>query len=278
MESLSLDESLSEENHQPRKILIAVDLQEHSEQIIAYSLLVTQRIFCEYDVLYCLETGTSKENAQQKMALLIEQIGAKYAHFANHSLKPIIHTEKPAIAIQQLHKTRDYNCVMVGTANQESAWEMGVTSKSILLTVPTTILVIPPRTELVFPNNIGVLIEKKDRTNFERLSAFNNFVAYDNIFINFIFFAKNQKIMEDEKLLIEEYKVFFESNFSFAFIIDAVQTYGNFFKYLEETYCTAAVLPWDESSVFHKSLAESNFTHFPCSPKMPVLYIKRNSI
>ena len=167
---------------------------------------------------------------------------------------------------------------MVGTSNQDNAWEMGVTSKSILLTVPATILVIPPGTELVFPNNVSVLIEKKDKTNFERLSAFNNFVAYDNIFINFIFFAKNQKIMEDEKLLLEEYKVFFESNFSFAFIIEAAQTYMNFFKYVEETYCTAAVILWDESSVFYEFLAENNFALLPCSPKIPVLYIKNKSI
>lgn len=275
MTPLSLEESPSEVKLQPRKILIAVDLKEHSEKIIVYSLLVTQRIFCEYSVLYCLESGISEELAGRKIALLLAEIDTKYGYFANRSLKSIILDEKPSTAIEQLYQIHDYNCIMIGTSNQENSWELGTTSKSILLTIPTSIIVIPPKIELIFPNSISVLIEKKDKANFELLTAFNRFVSFDNIFINFVFFAKNTKIMDDEKALIEKYQRFFESNFTFAFIVEATPTYTNFFKYIEETYCMAAVIPWDENSIFFEALKERNFVNFPCSPKIPVLYSKK---
>lgn len=275
MTPLSLEETLSDVTLQQKNILIAVDLEVHSEHIIAYSLLVTQRLFCKYSVLYCLENNVSIEMAHEKMTLLLEKIDKKYSHFANRSIKSVILEEQPLAAMQKLHKTHDYNCIMVGTSNQDNSWEMGAASKAILLNIPATILVIPPKTEFIFPNNISVLIEKKDKASFEVLSAFNRFVAYDNIFINFVLFAENKKIMEDEKKLIEEYQVFFESNFTFTFIVETVQTYINFFRYIEETYCAAAVIPWNESSVFYQSLANTNFVSLPCSPQIPVLYTKR---
>ena len=104
MPLLSLEEPLLEETLQPKKILIAVDLREHSEQIIAYSLLVTQRIFCEYTVLHCSESEISEELVHQKMTLLLEEIESKYNYLANRSLKSIILDEKPSVAIQRLHK------------------------------------------------------------------------------------------------------------------------------------------------------------------------------
>ncbi len=278
MTQLPLEESHLNVTLQQKNILIAIDLEEHSEQIIAYSLLVTQRLFCKYSVLYCLGNGVSLELAHEKMTILLEKIDNKYSNFANRSLNTIILAQKPATAIQELHQIHDYNCVMVGSSNQDDSWEMGATSKGILLTVSATILVIPPKTEFIFPNNISVLIEKKEKPNLEQLVAFNKFVAYDNVFINFVFFLKNTKIMEEEKILIEGYQRFFESNFTFAFIVEAVQSYLNFFKYIEETYCTAAVILWDESSGFYKSLADNDFALVPCSPKIPVLYTKKREL
>lgn len=277
MTQLSLEEPLSDVDFRPKKILIAVDLEQHSEQIIAYSLLVTQRIFCEYTLLHCIESGGSEEIAHQKIALLLQEIDTKYKHFANRSIQSIILAGKPADCIEQLHQIQNYNCVIIGTSNQEHSWKMGAVSQSILLNVSATILVIPPKTEFIFPNNISVLIEKSEQPNFELLSAFNTFVSYDNVFINFVFFVKNTQILEEEKALIEGYQRFFESNFTFAFIVEAVQTYINFFKYIEETYCMAAVISWDESSVFYKSLSENDLAHLPCSPKMPVLFIKKTA-
>lgn len=275
MTSLSLEELSSKAVLQPRKILIAIDLKENSEKIIAYSLLITQRIYCDYTVLYCLDNGLTEEIAQEKFRLLLEKIHEKYSNFANRHLKSIILNEKPVPAIEQLHQVHDYNCIMIGTKNQENAWELGTTSKAILLAISTSIIVIPPKTELVFPTNISVLIENKEISNFERLTAFNRFVSFDNIFINFVFFPKDTKIMDEEKALIEQYQSFFESNFSFAFIVDAAPTYINFFEYIEETYCTSAVITWDENSAFYMPIRESNFVKFPCSPKVPVLYAKK---
>ena len=82
---------------------------------------------------------------------------------------------------------------MIDTAKQDNSWEIVLIFQSILLTVPSSILVTPPKTELICPNNISVLIEKKGKSNFALLSVFNRFVAYDNIFINFVFLLKTKK-------------------------------------------------------------------------------------
>jgi hypothetical protein len=268
------EEPTSEMVFQSKKILIAVDLGINSEQIIAYSLLVTQRLPCEYTLLYCLDNSITETEAQEKLAFLINQINQKYSHLPNRSIKPIIATAAPIDIIGQLHDVNHYNCIMIGSTNRVDSWEMGAVSSHILHKTPATILIIPPNTSLILPNNISVLIDSNEKANFEILSAFNKFVAYDNIFINFIFFAKNNKIIEAEKAVIEKFQSFFESNFTFAFIVEASQTYLNFFKYLEETYCMASVITWDEKSIFHQSLDSNNFTKFPCSPKIPVLYTK----
>lgn len=270
----TFEETISETAHQSKKILIAVDLGVHSENIIAYALLVTQRLSCEYTLLYCLDNGINEAEAEEKINSLIALINQKYGHFPNHTLKPIISEICPTDIIQQLHEVNQYNCVVVGSSNQDESWEMGSTSSNVLYKVPATTLVIPPDTALSFPNNISVLIDTNKKANFEMLDAFNKFVAYDNVFINFVFFAENNNIVENEKIIIEKFQKFFDSNFTFAFIIEATKNYLNFFKYLEETYCMASVIAWNENSVFYQSLDKDKFLKFPCSPKLPVLYSK----
>jgi nucleotide-binding universal stress UspA family protein len=274
MKPIIIEEPPSKMVIQTKKILIAVDLGINSESTIAYSLLVTQRLTCEYSLVYCLDNGISAAEAQEKIDFLINQINQKYNHYPNHSLKTIISDGSPIEAIKQLNEIHHYNCIMVGSSNLDNSWEMGSNSSAILHKIPAPILVIPPNLTLAIPNNISVLIDYNEKSNLENLSGFNNFVAYDNIFINFIFFAKNNKIIEAEKNTIEKFQSFFESNFTFAFIIEEAQTYQNFFKYLEETYCMASVINWDEKSEFHRALLHKNFAKFPCSPKIPVLYTK----
>ncbi|CAH0994159.1 hypothetical protein EMA8858_00266 [Emticicia aquatica] len=268
------DESRKDGVHKPRKILICIDLGKYSENILAYSFLVTQAIYCEYDVLYCLGKNESEESIAGRVEDLHEIIKNKYANLSNEQIKFIFSKELPIDAIRQLNQDNAYNCIMVGASNQEKSWQLGSTSQEILLNISSSILMVPPTVELVMPSNVSILIESQEQSETEKLTAFYRYASNLNIFINFILFAANPDELISNKKTIEQFQSFFDSNFTFSYIVQAPKTFFNFFQFLIETYCNAAVVIWNEQSSFYQAFLEEKPLQFPCNPNIPIFFSK----
>ena len=274
MNVLTPDESA--ETLQPRKILIAIDqLGDSSESLIAYSLLVTQNILCDYTLLYCLKTFDKAEIISKKIDNILENIKRKHIFFTDKKCNVNISSENLLEAILQFEQEIGINCLMINSSNLLDTHTMDNLAQSILFRVSSNVLVIPPNVALSFPNNIGVLIEEHEVSNLEKLTTLNVFLsAYKDIFINFVLFTDSEEILEQERKVLGEYNNFFDSNFKFTFIVQDLKDYRIFFKNIEENHSNAAVIVWNENSPFFKYYLNDTSKQFPCSPKFPVYYPK----
>lgn len=124
------------------------------------------------------------------------------------------------------------------------------------------------------------MIEEYKASNLEKLTALNRFISeYKDTFINFVLFADSKEILEQERKVFGKYNDFFDSSFKFTFIVQDLKKYCIFFKNIEENHGNAAVIAWNENSLFFKYYLNSKSKSFPCSPTFPVYYPKlRESI
>lgn len=262
---------------QPRNILIAIDLfSDFSENLIAYSLLVTQNTLCDYTLLYCLKTFDTREITEKLLAVFLENIVRKHSFCVNKKIKIIVSSQNLLEAILKLEQEIGFDCVMLNPSNQPNSHTMDEFAQNILFQVPTTFLIIPSNIELTFPTNIGLLVEGYGQSNLEKLNAFNRFISeHPNVFINFVLFANTQEILDQDRKALSEYQSFFDSNFTFTFIVEDQKGYCIFLKCIEENHGNAAVIAWDENSLFFKHFLNNKQISFPCSPTFPIYYPKK---
>ncbi|HEY1054032.1 MAG TPA: universal stress protein [Emticicia sp.] len=262
-------------NIQQRKTLVAVDLGECSEKIISYIFLLSRDILTEYTIFYCLEGKNTKKQAEQ----CIEQILTQARNYLNKTVQSTIkiHIVQDNLVeeLQLLHAKENFDTIVMGTTNSSGLWQMGKNARAILTNLSTGIIAVPPTTELSFPSNVSILIEKVDESCFDFFNAFHEFVSHYGMFLNFVLFAKDKQALEEERKLIEVYQNFFDSVITFNFIVEQEQTYLNFLKYVEDIHCDSAVMVWCEGTTAQQSTHQDGTIY--CSPKMPILYIKRNS-
>lgn len=274
MNILTPDKSV--ETLQSRKILIAINqLGDSSENLIAYSLLVTQNILCDYTVLYSLKKNDKAEITSKKIDNILENLKCKYSFCADKKLNVKIASENLLEATLQFEQAVGINCLMINSSNLLDTHMMDNLAQSILFQVPTNVLVIPPNIPLVFPNNVGVLIEEYEPSNLEKLTAANRFISeYKDIFINFVLFTDSKEILDQDRKALGKYNNFFDSNFKFNFIVQDLKDYNIFFKNIEENHVNVAIIVWNENSPFFKHYLHGKSKQFPCSPKFPVYYPK----
>lgn len=253
-----------------RKILIAVDLEKNSENLIMYSVVVTKRILCEYTLLYCHKEQVLDLADVEKVNLLLQNV--KKLH--NVDIKSVfgqeVIAEQISDKITELHSIEQFDTIVIGTSNTPNSWKMGSVSTQILRKVAANILVVPPEIQLAFPHNISILADTEQKTDIEKLTAFNRYISQFNVFLNFVFFADSKEDLEEKQKSMRQYQTFFEANFNFNFILQAVRNLPNFLTKIEETLCESAVVAWNEDFMD----VEQNSTTFPCSPKISIFYSK----
>jgi nucleotide-binding universal stress UspA family protein len=255
-----------------RKILIAVDLEKNSENLIMYSVVVTKRILCEYTLLHCHKEEVLDLADVEKVNLLLQKV--KDAHDVD--IKSVfgqeIATEQISDKITELHSIEHFDTIVIGTANTEHSWKMGSVSTQILRKVPANILVVPPTIQLVFPHNISILADTQQKTDIEKLTAFNRYISQFNVFLNFVFFVESKECLEEKQKNMKQYQAFFDANFTFNFILQATRNLSNFLTKIGETLCESAVIAWNEDFMD----VEANSSSFPCSPKISIFYSKNS--
>lgn len=260
---------------QPRRTLIAVDLGEVSEKIISYLFLLTKDIPCEYTVFHCLTGETTEKQAKERITQILTQARNYLGKATKSSIKIHIAQHNLIEELQLLHAKENFGTIVMGTTNTFGAWQMGTNAQAILTNLKAGIIAVPPTIDLVFPSNASILVEKVQKSSFEFFSALHEFISHYGIFLNFVLFAKDKHELEEERKLIAEYQDFFDSTITFNFIVEQEQTYLNFLKYIQGIHCESAVLSWYEGTIAYQS-AEQNGVAY-CSPKMPMLFIKRDS-
>ncbi|MER0441923.1 universal stress protein [Emticicia sp. W12TSBA100-4] len=253
-----------------RKILIAVDLEKNSENLIMYSIVVTKRILCEYTLLHYHREKVLDSANVEKVNLLLQKV--KNVH--NVDVKSVfgqeIATEQISAKITELHSIEHFDTIVIGTSNTPNSWKMGSVSTQILREVPANILVVPPYISLAFPQNISILADTQQKADIEKLTAFNRYISQFSVFINFVFFVDSKEDLEEKQKAMRQYQTFFEANFTFNFILQDVRNLPNFLTKIEETLCESAVIAWNEDFMN----VEQNSTNFPCSPKISIFYSK----
>lgn len=271
---MNLPQSDSQKS-QPRRTLIAVDLGEHAEKIISYLFLLTKDILCEYTIFHCLERETTEKEAYNCINKVLEQ-ARRYLNKNSQSTFKIHIVQRNLLEeLQLLHTKENFGTIVIGTTNSQNSWQMGKTAQAILMNLTAGIIAVPPAIDLVFPSNASILVEKVQKSSFDFFSALHEFISHYGIFLNFVLFAKDKQELEEERKLITEYQDFFDSTITFSFIVEQEQTYLNFVKYIQGIHCEAAVLSWNEGTIAYQSSKQNGVTY--CSPKMPILFIKRDS-
>ncbi|MBA4849134.1 hypothetical protein [Emticicia sp. BO119] len=261
---------------QPRRTLVAVDLGEFSEKVISYLFLLTRDILSEYTIFHCLEGTIDEKQAREK----IDKILVQARNYLNKSVKSSI---KIHIAhndlleeLQLLHAKENFGTVFTGATNKPDSWRLGPNAQAIMMNISAGIVIVPPNVDLSFPSNISILVEKVQKSSFSFLHTFHEFVSHYGIFLNFVLFAKDKQELEEERRLIEEYQDFFDSTITFNFIVEQEQTHINFLRYIEGIHCEAAVMAWHETTTAFLSAKQTGIIY--CSPKLPILYIKKKTI
>lgn len=253
-----------------RKILIAVDLEKNSENLIMYSVVVTKRILCEYTLLYCHKEKVLDSADVEKVNLLLQNVKSVYDVDVKSVFVQDIAAEQISDKIAELHSTEHFDTIVIGTSNTEHSWKMGSISTQILRKVPANILVVPPAIHLTFPQNISILADTQQKTDIEKLTAFNRYISQFNVFLNFVFFVNSKECLEEKQKSMKQYQTFFDANFTFNFILQVVRNLPNFLTKVEETLCESAVIAWNEEFMD----VEVNSSSFPCSPKISIFYSK----
>lgn len=263
------------QNIQPRKTLVAIDLGDCSEKNISYLFLLTRDILTEYTIFHYLEGGTTEKQAKESINKILERA-------QNYRNKAVASTFKVHIAhsnlledLQHLHAKENFGTIFIGTTNSKDSWQMGKNAQAILMNLSAGIIAIPPTIELSFPSNVSILVEKVQKSSFDFFSTFHQFVSHYGIFLNFVIFAKDRQALDEERKLIEEYQDFFDSTITFNFIVEQEQTYLNFLRYIEGIHCEAAVIGWYPDMTAYQSTRQNGVVY--CSPKLPILYIKKDS-
>lgn len=253
-----------------RKILIAVDLEKNSENLILYSIIVTKRILCEYTLLHCHKEKVLDPADAEK----VNKLSRKVKNVHDVEIKSIfehgIVAEQISNKISELHSMESFDTIVIGTSNTEHSWKMGRISTQILRKVAANILVVPPSIQLAFSQNISILADTQQKTDIEKLTAFNRYISQFNVFLNFVFFVESKECLEEKQKAMKQYQSFFEANFTFNFILQATRNLSNFLAKVEETLCESAVIAWNEDFMD----VEKNSCSFPCSPKISIFYSK----
>lgn len=253
-----------------RKFLIAVDLEKNSENLLMYSVIVTKRILCEYTLFYCHQREVIDPEDDKKVNLLLQKVKDVHAVEIKSVFGQATTNEQVSKKINELHGIEKFDTIVIGTSNTQNSWKMGSVSTKILRKVAANILVVPPAVSLVFPDNISILADTQQKTDIEKLTAFNRYISQFNVFLNFVFFVDSKECLEGKQKVMQQYQTFFEANFSFNFILQAARNLSNFLTKIEETLCESAVIAWNEDFVD----IESNNSSFPCSPKISIFYSK----
>lgn len=255
-----------------RKILIAVDLEKNSENLIMYSVVVTKRILCEYTLLYCHQEEVLDPADVEKMNLFLQKVRNIHDVDVKSVFGQVIAAEQISDKIAELHSIEHFDTIVIGTSNTQNSWKMGSVSTQILRKVPANILVVPLEIPLVFPHNISILADTQQKTDIEKLTAFNRYISQFNVFLNFVFFVDSREDLEEKQKTMKQYQSFFEANFTFNFILQTIKNLPNFLTKVEETMCESAVIAWNEDFMD----VEQNSSSFPCSPKISIYYSKNS--
>lgn len=253
-----------------RKFLIAVDLEKNSENLLMYSVVVTKRILCEYTLLYCHQREVIAPEDDKKVNLLLQKVKNVHAVEIKSVFGQATTNEQVSKKINELHGIEKFDTIVIGTSNTPNSWKMGSVSTQILRKVAANILVVPPEIQLEFPQNISILADTQQKTDIEKLTAFNRYISHFNVFLNFVFFVDSKERLEEKKKVMQQYQTFFEANFSFNFILQTTRNLSNFLTKIEETLCESAVIAWNEDFMD----IESKNSSFPCSPKISIFYSK----
>jgi len=257
-----------------RRTLIAIDLGEYSEKIISYHLLLTKEILSEYTVFHCLDGTITEKEAHGRISQILRQTKIYLNDAVGSTFK--IHLAKGNLVeeLQLLHARESFGTIIMGTTNKPDAEKMGSNAQAILENLQASVIAVPPTTDLSFPANVSILVEKIQKSSFDFMTIIYDFVSHYDIFLNFVLFAKDKQEFEEEKRLIEEYQDFFDSTITFNFLVEQEQTYPNFLEYVGKIHCDGAMIAWNEGTTAYRSAKETGFVY--CSAKLPVLYIKRS--
>lgn len=257
-----------------RKVLIAVDLETHSEQILSYSLLAAKDLLCEFTIFHCLKIGDSPQKAQATIKTLLGNAQTQQGKSPHHTF--LIHIVEGNLLeqLQELCSQKRFHSLFIGTTNQLNSWIMGSKAKDILMNIDANIIMVPPLADLSFPNNIGILVEKKGEDCLDLFRTISLYTSNYNTFINFVLFSENQQAFTEDRKVIEEYQDLFESNITFSFIVEQEPTYHNFLKYVSDIHCDSAALAWGHDSSMYESAINHETGAVFCSPKMVIFYTK----
>ncbi|MFY7907989.1 MAG: universal stress protein [Emticicia sp.] len=266
------DTEMSFTTQKTRKILIPIDLEKNSENLILYSIVVTKRLYCEYTLLHCHQEKVLEPKSAEKLDLLLKKVRS-IDHIEVKSITQYVaSTSLISNKIEELHRLECFDTIVMGTSNAQSSWKMGSVSTQVLKNVPVSILIVPPQIRLEFPQNISILADTEQKSDLEKLTAFNRYISYFNVFLNFVFFVDSSECIEKKQNIMKKYQGFFDANFTFNFILQATRNLSNFLLKIEDTLCEAAVIPWNEKFVDEEIIANS----FPCSPKVSIFYSKKS--
>jgi len=255
-----------------RKILIAVDLEKNSENLLMYSVVVTKRILCEYTLFYCHQGEVIAPEDAEKVNLLLQKVKEAYTVEVKSVFRQATTNEQVSRKINELHGIEKFDTIVIGTSNTPSTWKMGSISTQILREVVANTLVVPPAIHLAFPNNISILADTDKKTDIEKLTAFNRYISQFNVFLNFVFFVDSKECLEEKQKTMKQYQTFFDANFTFNFILQATRNLTNFLSKIEETMCESAVIAWNADFMG----VEANRNSLPCSPKIAIFYSKNS--
>ncbi len=255
-----------------RKILIAVDLEKNSENLLMYSVVVTKRILCEYTLFYCHQKEIIDPKDAEKVNLLLQKVKDAHAVEIKSVFGQATTIEQVLRKLNELHGIEKFDTIVIGTSNTPNSWKMGSISTQILRKVSASMLVVPPEIQLEFPHNISILADTEQKADIEKLTAFNRYISQFNVFLNFVFFVHSKECLEEKQKSMKQYQTFFDANFTFNFILQAVRNLPNFLTKIGETLCESAVIAWNEDFMD----VEKNSSSFPCSPKISIFYSKNS--
>lgn len=255
-----------------RKILIAVDLEKNSENLLMYSVVVTKRILCEYTLFYCHQSEIIAPEDVKKVNLLLQKVKNVHAVEIKSVFGQATSNEQVSRKINELHGIEKFDTIVIGTSNTPNSWKMGSISTQILRKVAANILVVPPEIQLAFPHNISILADTEQKADIEKLTAFNRYISQFNVFLNFVFFIDSKEDLEKKQKAMRQYQTFFDANFTFNFILQTTRNLSNFLTKIEETLCESAVIAWNEDFMN----VEAKSITFPCSPKISIFYSKNS--
>ncbi|WP_259016734.1 hypothetical protein [Emticicia fluvialis] len=259
-----------------QKTIIPVDLNDKALKIISYAFIISKDILCNHTIFHCLEDDTTKEEAGELLKEMLVTVLERIPQLPQTTIK--IHVVKGNFIeeLTRLEEQEKFNTLAIGTGNKAEDWEMGETTRKIVMSIPVRIIAVPPQAEMVFPGSLGVLVETIEESYSGVFDIFMQFVAYYNLFLSFVVFAKDKQKLEEERALIEGFKDFFSDTITFSFILEEEQTVLNFLKYADELGCDGTVIAWDEGTTAYK-LARDTGRVF-CNPLKPILYLNRSEL